>query len=289
MGRGEAFIERLERGETVVGDGAMGTELMARGIAPGADLDAAPLRSPELVREVHQAHLEAGAELLRTATFAANEPRLAIAGLNGEWAAINREAVALARAAAGERAVVAGVLGPCFAPAEVEYGEDDLQEIHRRQAVELRDAGADLLICETFAGLREAAAAVRGALATGLPTIAQLAPLKPATADGVAIAPALLVLAEIGAAAVGVNCGSGVDAEENAIAAARSLLRDTPLTAFPNAGEPAKTLAGLRYPLDAQAIAERAVRLQQAGAGLIGGCCGTSPAAIAAISESLRR
>lgn len=281
MGRGEEFIERLRRGEVVVADGAMGTELLARGLA-GAELDAAPIRHPAVVTEIHAAYLAAGAGLIRTATFSANGPRLSVTGLGGELEAINRAAVGLARAVAGDAAIVAGSMGPCFAPADAELSDADRESAHDEQAEVLADAGADLLVCETFTALRDCVCALRAALRTGLPVLAHLSLLKPATADGVDPGPALLTLAEIGAAAVGVNCGSGDNTELRAIRAARTLSPDLILTAFPNAGRPG-------CPLTAAAIADRAVLMRNAGARLIGGCCGTGPAGIAAVAAITAR
>jgi methionine synthase / methylenetetrahydrofolate reductase(NADPH) len=281
------FRDALGGDGVVLFDGAMGTMLYAKGVFIHRAFEELNLSQPDLVREVHASYVEAGARVIETNTFAANRFRLAPHGLVGDLGAINRNGVELARAAAGDRAWVAGAMGPIgvriepFGP----ISRAEAREVFAQQAEAIAEAGVDLFILETFAHLpelEEAMRAVRGV--TDLPMVAQVTVTAGGqTREGVAADEAARRLEACGADAIGVNCSDAL-ATLDALERMRRATR-LPLTGQPNAGQP-RSVAGrsiyLASPDYVHAWGRRAVK---AGARLLGGCCGTSPDHIAALRD----
>lgn len=271
---------------TVLADGAMGSRLHEKGVAAGACFDALNLTRPELVAEVHAEYLAAGAEVIETNTFGANAFKLAGFALADKAREINLRGAALARAQAGARALVAGSMGP---PGRMEQRPDPgaLAAAYAAQAAALAEGGADLLLLETFADLETlltALAAAKGACA--LPVIAQL--VLPAQGGALAApgaAAALRALAGAGADAAGFNCGAG---PHKALELVRGLgPLPVPLTLFPNAGYPERAGDRLLYDSSPEYFAQALLECADHGACLVGGCCGTGPAHIAALRRLL--
>jgi methionine synthase I (cobalamin-dependent) len=279
----------------IAADGAMGSALILRGLPAGMPPEAW-LLTPDgaaAVGAVHAEHAAAGARVVLTATFGASAVRLADGPAAGRTEQVCRAAVAIARAAVPAGILVAGDMGPSgalLAP----YG--DLEPAAARaafgeQAAALAAAGADLLWVETMADLAEARVAVEGArdAAPGLPIVATLTFERGRTLFGDRPEAAAAALAELGVAAVGANCGTGFDAVLDVLpgfaAGAPGLL----LVAKANAGKPVVgadgTVAYPATPADAAIYARRAVEL---GASIVGGCCGTTAAHVAAIAAALR-
>lgn len=277
-----AILERLERGPLLL-DGAMGTELWARGWPRERPADAAVLERPELVSAIHLAYREAGAEVLTTATFGAHAMRLDPVGLGKELVAINKAATALAREAAGPHGFVAGSVGP---PGRNLHGIGDLSfrtalGAYRVQMTVLLDAGVDLLLLETFTDTLDLQAALQVARELGGPVpvaasfaLSGLVQLSPPTA-------LLQVAQAMGAEIVGVNC---VD-PESALATLAQVrpFASRPLLFMPSAGEPTERDGHLTWPVEPGAFAEAGRRAVALGARLLGGCCGTTPAHIQAL------
>jgi 5-methyltetrahydrofolate--homocysteine methyltransferase len=294
---GEGLLERLRRGEVVVGDGAWGTMLIAEaGLPPGAPPERVVLDAPEVVRAIARRYLEAGAEILTTDTFGGTPLRLAAHGLAERCEEINRRAVELARAAAGGRALVAGSVGPTgtllapLGPARPE----EVEAAFERQLAALAAAGADLLCIETMTDLAEALLAVRAAkrVAPGVPVVATMTfdptPRGIFTVMGVTPARAATALAEAGADVVGANCGNGI---EGMVAVVADLARhaEVPVAVRPNAGLPQLVDGALTWPESPALFAAQAPALVTAGARLIGGCCGTTPEHVRALRVALAR
>lgn len=271
-------------------DGAMGTELQRRGLPPGACPELWNLEAPHLVREVHQAYREAGARILETNTFGANRVRLREYGLAERAEEINLRGVALAREVAGEEVLVAGSIGPTgrflrpFGPLSF----DEAYEIFAEQARALARGGADLLLLETFSDLGEVRAALLAAReAAELPVLVQLTfDESGRTVTGVTPEAAVAVLEALGAAAVGANCSTGPEAMVQVVRA-MALSTTLPVSAQPNAGLPRIEGGRTVYPLAPEEMAEWGLRLVEAGAALVGGCCGTAPPHISALSRRL--
>lgn len=286
MNAGRSLQERLAVGP-LLADGAMGTMLYARGVPFDHCFEAQNVNRPDLVRSVHVAYLEAGAELLETNTFGANRFKLAAHGLAEELGAINAAGVRLAREAievSGRRAWVAGSIGPLgrqMAPIGA-LAEAEAEGAFAEQAQTL--AEADAIILETFSDLNEIAAAVRAVQrVVDRPIIAQMTFAQ----DGrtlLGYTPEEIVgrLESLGVAVIGANCSVGpqgiVEVIERMAAAGH-----TPLSAMPNAGLPAYVGGRFVYVSSPAYMAERAVAMIEAGASIVGGCCGTTPEHIAAM------
>ena len=275
----------LADGRAHLADGAMGTMLYDRGVFLNACYDELAVRQPELVRGIHREYVEAGAELIETNTFGANPFRLAGYGLADATERINAAAARLAREAAGDRALVLGAVGPLGLRVEPfgETGVEEARAAFRRQVAGLLEGGVDGILLETFADVNEVAAALRAARdLTDLPVIAQMTVGEGGvTAYGTAPAGFGPELEALGADAIGVNCSVGPQGVLEAIEALAAVVR-VPLTAMPNAGLPRDVGGRKMYLASPEYFASYARRIVEAGARIVGGCCGTTPAHIRA-------
>lgn len=276
----------------VVFDGAMGTMLYQKGVFINQCYDELSLRAPDLVRGIHEEYVRAGAEVLETNSFGANRFKLAHFGLAQEVGAINRAAAQVAREAAGDAALVAGAVGPLGVRLEP-YGPTsfaEAREAFAEQVAALREGGADCIILETFADLEEITQAVHAARAAApdLPLIAQMA----VDVDGVTIFGATpedigRALDALGTDIIGLNCSVGPQIILEALERMAAVTRRK-LSAMPNAGMPRAVGGRTMYMASPEYMATYARHLLQAGAKVIGGCCGTTPAHIRAMVEGIR-
>ncbi len=272
-------------------DGAWGTQLQARGLEAGASPDALNLDRPEVVVSVGRDYVEAGSGIILTNTFGANRRILERHGLADRVDAINRAGVRAGREAADGRARVFGSVGPSGAMLMMGDVEPaDLESVFAEQVSALADGGVDALVVETLADLEEARIAVAAAVATGLPVVACMAfdsgPDRDRTMMGVSVAEAAAAFADLGASAVGANCGQDV---AGYIRLAESFRTATPLPLWlkPNAGQPSSLEGKTVYAQTPEAFAEGLARLADLGVAFLGGCCGTSPEFIRAARERL--
>jgi homocysteine S-methyltransferase len=285
------FRALIADGRPHVVDGAMGTMLYSRGVYINRCYDELSLREPELVRDVHRAYLRAGAEVLETNSYGANRVKLARYGLDAEVRAINARAAELARGVAGERACVAGAVGPLGLRIEP-YGptsEDEAYDLFREQVEGLLEGGVDLLVLETFSDLQEIQQAVRAVHSLcDLPVMAQMVIQEDGhTPLGTDAALFAQRLAELGCDVVGMNCSVGpaamLDAVDRLVA-----VTDRPLSAQPNAGLPKEVDGRQIYMASPEYMATYAARLIRKGVRFVGGCCGTTPAHIREITGAVR-
>ncbi len=270
-------------------DGAMGTELMARGLPPGASPDLWSLERPNDVREVHAAYVEAGAEVITTNSFGANPVRLRAVGALDLIEGVNREAVRLAREAASGRAV-AGDVGPTgemLAPLG-KLSEEEARHAFRTQARLLAQEGVDLFIVETFFSAREALCALEAIRETcSIPVWVSLTfrrtPRGFFTVYGDRAVPSLTRLLEAGAAMVGANCT--LPPQEMGCLAREVVPVLGAHTFFqPNAGDPVPGETVV-HPVSPDDFARSVREIVALGAGAVGGCCGTTPAHIRAAAR----
>jgi 5-methyltetrahydrofolate--homocysteine methyltransferase len=286
----QPLLDRLTAGTVLVGDGAMGTMLFERGVAPGEPPESVTLSRPEVLEEIARLYLDAGADILETNTFGGSPLKLALHGLERETEALNRGAVEAVRRAVGARAYVAGSCGPSGRLLEP-YGDTTpgaMADSFRRQLAALIAAGVDCICVETMTDLAEATLAVRAAkdLSAATPVLATMTfdptPRGYFTIMGVSVAAAAAGLADAGADVIGSNCGNGV---EHMVAIAREFRRHTalPLLIQPNAGLPRMVGDSTVYDETPAFMADKARELLSAGVSIIGGCCGTTPAHIAAL------
>ena len=277
--------------EILLADGAMGTLLVSRGAAADQAMSAFSLTDPAAVTEAHEDYRDAGARLLTTNTWDANRVKLAAHDWADSLEKINRTAVALAReAAVGEPIFVAGSMGPLGALVRP-YGHlnlVDVREIFEEQARVLLDAGVDLILLETFGNVLEAAEAVRAVrgLSAAVPIVAEMTFFgEGRTAFGESAADALATLAMAGADVVGVNCTLGPQ-ETHEIVSKLPVL-PVPLSVMPNAGYPTVVHGRNVFLSSPEYLRGFAEAFAEAGAAIIGGCCGTTPEHVRAMSAAL--
>src|SRR5438477_1245522 len=290
-----AFSERLAEGPLLC-DGAMGTVLYARGVPLDACFDVLNLNNPRVVQAVHADYVAAGADAIETNTFGANRFKLGVHGVEAQLREINRRGVRLARdvrESAGRDVWVLGSIGPLgkyLEPLGTVTAVEG-REAFREQAEALLEGGVDAFVVETFSDLAEIALAVEAIRAiTDLPVIAQMA----FTDEGVTFmgrspADVARTLRALGVQALGANCSVGsstlYDVLERMVAEAGGL----PLAIQPNAGLPSRIDERLIYLSSPGYMADYAGRMVEAGARLVGGCCGTTPQHTAAMRETLDR
>jgi len=288
--RTERFRERI-RTHVVVADGAMGTMLYSKGIFINRCFDELNLSAPALVTEIHDSYVQAGAEIIESNTFGANAYRLAPYGLVEKLLEINRAGVRLARESAGENAWVAGSVGPLGVRIEP-LGPTSFQEareVFKQQVAALADSGVDLIMLETFGDLNEIREAILATHeACDLPVVAQMT----VDDDGNALfgaSPEVFArrLEEWGADVIGMNCSVG---PKVAVEVLERMIKvtDRPLAVQPNAGKPMIVDGRSVYLCSPEYLAQYARRYIQAGAKIIGGCCGTTPEHIKLLKNEVR-
>jgi methionine synthase / methylenetetrahydrofolate reductase(NADPH) len=285
------FRDLLESDSVYVFDGAMGTRLYDKGVYINRSYDELNLVAPDLVREVHEEYVRAGAEIIETNSFGATRNKLQPYGLEEKLRDINLAAAKIAREAAGENVFVAGAIGPLgiriepFGPTSY----DEAKEMFKEQAEALAEGGVDLFIIETFSELTEIQQAIRAVREVcDLPVIAQMtiqADLK--TTFGTSPEAFTAALHEEGVDVIGLNCGMGPTHVLNALEKMRTVTNKR-LSAQPNAGLPRDVQGRQFYMGSPEYMAEFSRRFVQAGAKFVGGCCGTTPTHIKLIASAIR-
>jgi 5-methyltetrahydrofolate--homocysteine methyltransferase len=278
-----------ERG-ILLSDGAWGTELTKRGLGAGECPEAWNLERPDDVRAVAAAYVEAGSDIILTNSFGGSRVKLAKAGLADRVHDLNVAAARLSKEAAEGRALVFASVGPT---GELLSPLGDLTEAQAGEAFEeqiaaLAEGGADGIVIETFLDLREAQCALAAARRVGgLPVVVSMTfergPRGLATVFGVTPTQAATRLTEAGADSVGANCGAGMEIMIEAVREMRPLTA-LPLWAKSNAGLPRLEGGQTVFDETPEAMAARLPDLVRAGADIIGGCCGATPAHIAAFA-----
>src|SRR5688572_20003503 len=286
----QPFIEALNQ-RVLVCDGAMGTMLYSKGVFINKSFDALNLSRADLVEEVHQEYVRAGADVIETNTFGANRIKLGSFGLADSLRAINTEGVRLARRAAGERAYVAGSIGPLGIRIEPwgKTGVDEAREYFREQAAALLEGGVDLFVLETFRDLNEIGAAIDAVRAVSdLPIIAQMTTEEDGnTLDGTPPERFAPELEKRGATVIGVNCAVGPAPMLETIERMEAVTR-LRLSAQPNAGKPRDVEGRNIYLCSPEYMASYARRFILHNVRLVGGCCGTTPEHIRQIKAAVR-
>ncbi len=292
LSRVKEFRERFP-GRVFVADGAMGTMLYAKGVFINRCFDELNISAPSMVVEIHQEYVKAGAEILETNTFGANRLRLGAFGLAEKLIEINRAGVRLAREAAGESAYVAGAIGPLGVRIEP-LGPTSFAEARahfREQATALVEAGADLLILETFGDLhevREAVLAAREVAGKEMVIIAQVTIDDDGRMpDGTSTETFARELDRLPVDVIGLNCSVGPKATLETLERMMQY-SPKPMSAMPNAGLPAKVEGRNIYLCSPEYMAQYVRRFLWAGVRVVGGCCGTTPEHIKLIHSEAR-
>jgi homocysteine S-methyltransferase len=287
------LLETLSQ-KTLLADGAMGTMLHARGVDFDKSFDELNLSNPAAVADIHRAYIEAGAELIITNTFSANRFKLSKYGLQSNLVEINRAGVELAKrvvAASFKDVLIAGDVGPLgvrIAP----YGRIKLEEAREafaEQIQALADAGADLIIIETFSDLYEVQEAIKAAKEVcDLPVIASVTFTRDdRTLLGDDPAKVATRIAEAGADVIGVNCSGGPSQLLRILKQMKQAVPNGKFWVKPNAGWPEQVSGRIMYPADAEYFGEYALLFRSAGANIVGGCCGTTPQHISLMKKAL--
>jgi methionine synthase / methylenetetrahydrofolate reductase(NADPH) len=294
-------FRQLIRMRPLLADGAMGTMLHGRGIPIDQCFDAINAANPGLVAEIHRAYIDAGADLIETNSFGANRFKLTAHGLEGQATAINAAAVSVARRvilSSFKPVLLAGSIGPLgvrLAPlgrvkppqAEAAFAEQIAALVDPGPGTE----GVDLLIIETMSDVHEVAAAVRAArrVAPDLPVVAQMTFTRDdRTLLGDSPANVAAKLAQLDVDVIGANCSGGPVQVLRLIATMREVASERPLAASPNAGWPQQLEGGrVMHPATPDYFADYARAFVEAGAVLVGGCCGTTAEHIAAMRRAL--
>ena len=298
------ILQRLASDEVLIADGATGTMLLEAGLPTGTPGEAWILERPEVIMKLHRAYVEAGSQIVLTSTFGGTRARLKAAGLEVQVAEINRRAAELARQVAGDDLYVGGDVGPTgdlmvpLGPLTYEAAVDLFAE----QAQALAAGDADCIYIETMSDLNEAKAAVEGARqGCDLPVFCTFSfDTHGRTSMGVSPTQAAQAMAALGVPAIGANCGhapeevldilpqmrqAALDLDAEAIAEATA--EATALIAKPNAGLPHLVNRQVVYDATPERMAELACRYVELGARIVGTCCGSSPAHIAAIAAAI--
>lgn len=286
----QEFTELTDRGVVLL-DGATGSNLIKAGMPRGISSEQWVLEHPEVLQELQRSYVEAGSRIVYAPTFAANRISLKNFGLEDRAVELNARLVKISREAVEGRAYVAGDLtttGQLMEPkGDLTYG--DLYEAYKEQIRALADAGADLLVAETMLSVDETVVALDAAQAVcDLPMMCSLS----LEADGTAMyggnaVEAVQTLQEMGAAAVGLNCSVGPDQLESVVRNMKEAAQ-VPVIAKPNAGMPVISEKGEAvYSMNEEDFARYTRILTEAGAGLVGGCCGTTPSYIRRLAQVL--
>lgn len=287
----EDFEQRIQN-TVLVADGAMGSMLF-EGVGTQRCFEEVNLLQPEAVFRVHQAYIEAGANIIETNTFGANRSKLAALGLADQVTKINHRGVKIAREAreaAAHEVLIAGSIGPlAIAPEMTDAPREEMLEIYREQALALEERGVDLFILETFSNIEMLLAAIDAVRSfSGLPIVAQLTFSEEGTTlGGTRPADAAARLAQKNVQVIGVNCTLGpqslLPVLEGFAGAGRAL------SAMPNVGYPKRVGDRTVYPRSSPEYFALFARDAAAlGARIVGGCCGTSPEHVRALAEAVR-
>ena len=279
----------------IVADGAMGTMLYARGIFINRCFDELNVTMPQMVKEIHQEYVRAGAEIIESNTYGASRVRLATFNIGDKVMEINRAGVRLAREAASERTdvFVAGAMGPLGVHLEplgpTSFAE--AREMFREQVQALVDEGVDLLVFETFSSLhelREALAAAREVAGAEMVIVAHVTIDDEGNLhDGTSTETFTKYLDESPADVIGLNCSVGPKAMLETLERMMTFT-SKPTSAMPNAGHPTKVEGRNIYLSSPEYMAQYARRMLWAGVKIVGGCCGTTPEHIKNIKSEAR-
>ena len=287
----QKITDILKAGKILVSDGAWGTFLYQRGLTSGECPDEWSLSHPDIVKEIAGSYIDAGADMVETNSFGANRFKLQHYGLQDKVSEINEAAARLSREAAGDDKYVLASIGPTGKMLLMgDVTEEAFYDCFREQAVALEKGGADAIGIETMSDADEAVQAIKAAKEnTGLEVIATFTfdktPLgEYRTMMGLRPIEACRRALEAGADIIGTNCGNGPERMINIVKEIRTAFPDTFILVHANAGLPVVVNGKDTFSETPEIMASHVPALIEAGANIIGGCCGTTPAHIEAIA-----
>ncbi len=272
-------------------DGAMGTMLQKGGLKAGACPELMNVENPDVVKKIHRAYIDAGSDIITTNTFGASTIKLEHYGIEDRMRELNFAAVKIAKEVAGTKIQVAGDIGPTgkFIAPLGDLDFEDAYKIFSEQAQALADAGADYLIIETCIDIQEMRAALLACHdVCNLPVICQLSYSEGGrTVTGTDAKTAAVILDAMGAAVIGVNCSLG-PAQLIPVVKILAANSSVPISVQPNAGMPYLEEGVTKFPMDAETFGIYGIKLVEAGATFLGGCCGTTPAHIKSLADNVK-
>lgn len=291
----KSIAEDIREGRTLVSDGAWGTLLQKKGVRPGECLELWNVEHRDAVLDIARAYVDAGSDMIETNSFGGSRLKLEYYGLADRTAELNEAAASISRAAAGDARHVLASIGPTGKMLLMgDVTEEQLYEAFKEQAMALERGGADACCIETFADLDEARLAIRAAKEnTGLEvactfTFEKTRQGEYRTMMGVSPTAMAETLISAGADIIGTNCGNGM---ERMVAIVHELRRAAPestILVHANAGMPVNVNGVDTFPEDPDTMARLALRVVKAGANIVGGCCGATPAHIRAICRAIQ-
>ena len=290
------LLARLRQGDVLISDGAMGTFLHAKGLAAGECPESWCISRPEVVKGIAEAYIQAGSDIVETNSFGGTSFKLKPYGLSANVAEFNRAAAALAKAAMGDKGFVAASVGPTGHIVEDEGGDTTAEALYAAftdQVTALAAGGADAICVETMSSLAEAVQAIRAAKDnTSLPVICTFT-FEPRakgfrTMMGLGPARAAQEASAAGADVVGANCGNGIVNMIEITRQMRAAAPGVPILIHANAGAPVIEDGKTTFKETPEFMASRVKDLVEAGANIIGGCCGTNPDHIRAMARAVR-
>ncbi len=284
------FLSRLESKKILISDGAMGTMLAAKGLPSSIPSELWNIENPKAVMAVHSDYIASGSDLVSTNTIGANRLKLSKFGLGERVGELAAAGIKIAREAVGDALVAAsiGPLGELLEP----YGDltaQDAAEVYSESCGAVAEAGADAILLETFYDISEAEIAIKSASAFGIPVICTMTfDPRGRTMMGVFPEDAVKAIIDAGADVLGANCGVGPDAILPVVEKMCST-SSIPVMVQPNAGMPEMTSNGPVYNETPEKMAEYTEKFLDLGAKIVGACCGSTPAHIAAIAQVVEK
>ncbi len=289
------IAEKIRNGKVLVSDGAWGTFLQQKGLGPGECPEIWNLNRAEDVLAIANSYIEAGSDMIETNSFGGNYFKLSSYNLQGKVTEINQAAAQISRKAAGTDHHVLGSIGPTgklIMMGDVTY--EELYEAFTMQAIALMNGGADALIVETMSDLEEAKAAVHACLDHTTCEVICTMTFEKSGEDSyhtmMGVTPALMTeeITGAGAQIIGANCGNGIRDMIGIVKEIRRVNSNIPVLIHANAGMPVYKAGKTLFPESPEQMAEFITALADAGANVIGGCCGTTPEHIRRIAEIIR-
>ncbi len=290
------IAEKVREGRTLVSDGAWGTFLQKNGLRPGDCPELWNVEHRDAVLDIARAYVEAGSDMIETNSFGGSRLKLEYYGLADRTAELNEAAAAISRAAAGDARHVLASIGPTGKMLLMgDVTEEQLYEAFKEQALALERGGADACCIETFADLDEARLAIRAAKENTKLEVACTFTFEKTrqgeyrTMMGVSPTAMAETLIAAGADIIGANCGNGMERMAAIAGELRQAAPETPILVHANAGMPVNVDGVDTFPEDPATMARLAVHVVKAGANIVGGCCGATPAHIRAIRSAAQQ